>query len=194
MKTSNPTDAKEAILEALLELHDEMFVRSAYEIILSRAPDPGGLYNYVSQVRQGIHKAQIVAELAESPEGKLRSEELPGLRSMVARYRKRTPSLWRRLIRRLTSATTELTERHLRAIDNQLYLLEQGQLAQAKQLAELLTLVRNKTLASGNATSSSCGSENDTIPTLLLSQLSPRLGRTFVELKAAIALKRLQDS
>jgi hypothetical protein len=194
MKTPNVVEAKRDTLEALLTLHDEAFVRSAYEIILHRAPDPGGLQNYVSQVRRGIHKAQIVAELAQSPEGILKPVDLPGLRSMIARYRKRVPSLWRRLIWRLTSAAAEPTERHLRAIDNQLYLLEQGQLAQAKQLADLLAMVRDKTLAPGNAKSSARGSENGTIHTLLLSQLSPKLRRAFMELKAAIALKQAKDN
>jgi hypothetical protein len=194
MKTSMPIDATETTLETLLELHDEMFVRNAYEMILGRTPDPGGLQNYVLQVRQGIHKAQIVAELAQSPEGMLKSAELPGLRSMIAGYRKRDPSPWRRLFRRLTIAATEPTERHLRAIDNQLYLLEQALSAQAKQLADLLTLVRNNTLTTGGLESSSRGADNVAIHAPPLSHLSPSLRRTFTELKAAIAMKRTKDN
>jgi Domain of unknown function (DUF4214) len=190
MKTSMPVKGEEFSLEALLDLHDDVFVRCAYKVILGRMPDPGGQQNYVSQVRQGIHKAQIVVELALSPEGRLKSVELPGLQSLIRRYRKRAPSIWRRLFRQLTRAATEPTERQLRAIDNQLYLLGQAQSAHAKQLAELLSLLQEKGLPPGSVESGSRSSEKSAIHAPPLTHLSPNLGRTFTELKAAIAIKR----
>lgn len=177
-------------LEQLLELHDEAFVTQAYQSILGRMPDPGGLANYLKQVRAGVHKAQIVAELAQSSEGKLRSVEPPGLRYAVAKYRKRAPTLGRRLLQQMMNAAMEPLERHLRAIDNQLYLLEQSQSAQAKQLADLLALIQNRMPDLGGSSSSSPNSANDAIHAPPLSHHSPNLGQLFTELKAAIAMKR----
>jgi hypothetical protein len=53
------------------ELDDEAFVRQAYQRLLDRPADPDGLQNYVSQLRSGMPKAQIVAELEGSPEGRM---------------------------------------------------------------------------------------------------------------------------
>jgi hypothetical protein len=194
MKDTPPLGTSTFTIEDLLKLYDEAFVMKAYTTILGRAPDQGGLENYLAQVRTGVHKAQIVAELALSPEGKDTSAELPGLQSIIARYRKRAPSLWQRLFQRMTSAATEPTERHLRAIDNQLYLLEQSLSAQAKQLADLLTLAQNRMMTPGIGKSGYLGSVNDAIRTPRLSYLSPNLARTFTELKTAIAMHRAKDT
>jgi hypothetical protein len=186
-----PNEREGVTLEALLELHDEMFVSKAYEVILGRMPDPGGLANYLAQVRAGAHKAQIIAELAESPEGVLKSVDLPGLPFLVSRYRKRAPSLWHRVLRQLMSGATEPSERQLRAIDNQLYLLDRALSAQAKQIADLTSLLKGKLLVSSGVITDSRDSENERIHAPPLSHLSPSLGRIFTELKAAIALKRV---
>jgi len=167
-------------------------VKRAYELILGRTPDSGGLANYLAQVRAGVHKAQIVAELALSPEGNARQAALPGLRDIVSVHRKRAPSLWRRLFRNRTSAAVEPTERQLRALDNRLYLLERNLSAQAKQLADLATLVQSGLTSPNGPIQNSIGPKNDSMPVgRFLSHLSPGVERTFTELKAAIAMKRV---
>jgi len=183
MNESTPSET--LILEALFQLHDEAFVRGAYEAILGRTPDPGGLDNYLAQVRAGILKAHIVAELADSPEGRIKAVELPGLRSAIAAYRKRAPTLLTRLFRKLASASIEPAERQLRAIDNRLYRIEQYLLRQSRQLDDLLA---QKAPRFANA-SPGAAEKDDFADAPRPSDISPNVGRIFSELKAAIAMK-----
>ena len=140
MKNSPQIEPPAHTLEQLLKLHDEAFVRSAYKAILGRAPDQGGLENYLSQVRAGIHKAHILAELAQSPEGRLNAAPAPGLHLAIAQYAKHASSLWVRMFRWLGNASVESTDRQLRIMDNRLYLVEQAVAQQTSQFVELLTL------------------------------------------------------
>jgi hypothetical protein len=177
MKNSPPFEPPAHTLEQLLKLHDEAFVRSAYKAILGRAPDQGGLENYLSQVRAGIHKAHILAELAQSPEGRLKAAPVPGLHLAIAQYAKHASSVWVRMFRRLGNASVESTDRQLRIMDNRLYLVEQAVAQQTSQFVELLTLANQGAQQSV-----------DYDPSLL----SPGVVRTFAELKAAIAEKQRQ--
>jgi hypothetical protein len=177
--------ALSSTLAELLELHDEAFVQSAYEQILGRTPDPGGLSNYLAQVRAGVGRAQIVAELAQSPEGKLNRSELPGLGALIADHRKRSLSVLGGFFRRFGREILEPTQRQLRSMDNSLYLMDQRLIKQAQQLDDLGALIQRiasrapdsdpKQLPSGGAVSA---------------PLPPKLSRTFTELKAAIAMKQ----
>jgi hypothetical protein len=176
-------------LEQLIELYDEAFVTKAYEVILGRAPDPGGLSNYLAQVRSGVHKAQIIAELAQSSEGRLKGIELPGLHAIIAKNRKGIPYFINRLVRRLANTSVEQNGRQLRIIDNRLYLIERSLIQQTKQIDNLLTLVRQTEIRPVSP-SSRVLDNNDVVHAPTLSHLSPNLRRTFSALKAAIAMKR----
>lgn len=180
-------------VEDILKLHDKPFVVKAYAAILGRTPDPGGLANYLAQVRAGAHKAQILAELAESPEGRRQSPGLPGLQNVIRRYGKRPPSLWARFMRRISRDDSESTERHLRAIENQLYLLDQHVSEQAKHLSDLMTLVLSKDSAPHPMGSSHPEHSDEVGSTLSAAQISRNVARTFAELKAAIANDRAKD-
>jgi hypothetical protein len=191
MNHSPLPDATATTLEQLFELHDQAFVTKAYEVILGRAPDQGGLSNYLGQVRSGVPKEQIVAELALSSEGRLKGVALPGMRTVLAKYHRGVPYFLHRLFRRLAIASTEPTERQLRIINNRLYLMEQSLLQQAKQLDDLLALVRQ--IGIHPVSPSARGLANDdAIHAPPFSHLAPKLARTFVELKTMIATKRTQ--
>lgn len=176
-------------LEALLELPDTLFVIAAYQAVLGRAPDPGGLQNYVSKVRAGNDKVHILAELVQSPEGRIR--ELSGLSEAIVEFRKRSPSFWGRLYRRLAGTASGSTERNLRVIDNRLRLAEQALAKQAEQLADLRALALRLLANSGSgdlidqAPDNFGAAHSDSI-----SQISPNVARIFLELRAAIATKR----
>jgi hypothetical protein len=181
--------ASASTLAELLKLHDKAFVHSAYEQILGRTPDPGGLSNYLAQVRAGVGRAQIVAELAQSPEGKLNRSELPGLGALIAEHGKRPSSVLGLFFRRLGRETLEPTQRQLRSIDNSLYLMDQRLIKQAQQLDDLSALIQriaSRAPISGPAQSPSGGA----VSAPPISSLPPKLSRTFTELKAAIAMKR----
>jgi glycosyltransferase involved in cell wall biosynthesis/SAM-dependent methyltransferase len=53
----------------LLKLSDVNFVRQAYQLILSREPDPKGLAHYTAMLRRGERKTQILADIRFSKEG-----------------------------------------------------------------------------------------------------------------------------
>ena len=135
--------------QALLTLGDEDFVRQAYLLVLGREADLGGLDNYLVAVRSGADKAQLVAQLALSDEGRQRHVSVPGLDTLLqAQPPMGPPPLPQRVMRRLFAPlrgpSQEPLERALRAIDNRLYRMEQTLARQhtnvaalAEQLAQL---------------------------------------------------------
>jgi hypothetical protein len=190
MKNSMPLAPPALTLEGLLKLHDEAFVTSAYKVLLGRPVDPGGLENYLRRVRAGAQKSQIVAELAGSPEGKLRSADLPGLRDLIAEYRKDAPSIWLRVFRRLSGTPMDTIERQLRVIDNRLYMMEQCAAEQNRQMAALLILLTQGLSepvgSSSRPNASNVGDVTDSAPRSIL---PPNVRQTFFDLKATIAMK-----
>jgi hypothetical protein len=170
--------------EALLDLHDEAFVVKAYAVILGRVPDPEGLRNYLAQVRSGTDRAKIVAELALSPEGRLVAADLPGLSDVLVNYG-RTQSLAARLRRGLVGGSIESAERQIRILENRLYLLELALAQQTTLVVELLMSQELNFDSELNASRIGTSINDVEQPTA-----SPRLSRTFVELKSAIVRKQ----
>ncbi|WP_137680646.1 FkbM family methyltransferase [Aurantiacibacter suaedae] len=64
------TTAPITSVEQLLNWHDEQFVDLAFQSVLGRAPDPEGRAYYVSRLRKGVHKLQILKQLRRSDEGR----------------------------------------------------------------------------------------------------------------------------
>jgi GT2 family glycosyltransferase len=56
--------------QELLHLEDQAFVEQAYVEALGRASDAAGLKNYLERIRGGVSKAQVLAELRDSDEGR----------------------------------------------------------------------------------------------------------------------------
>ena len=105
----------------LLELRDEQFVRTCFMTLLRRPADPTGIGNYLRQVRAGVSKSKIVAELVSSPEGRKIEHTLPGLASLVEAERRARPNLLQRLLRRLGRDLFYPVEVQLNALENRLY-------------------------------------------------------------------------
>jgi hypothetical protein len=123
-------------VDELLTLYDEAFVRSAYRTLLDRDADPSGLQHYLSQLRLGIAKQRIIAQIALSPEGKHHALDLPGLKRTVKAYGGR--SLIAGLLRRLNMGSDGHVQRHLRMIENRLFAIEQRIALQSTQINQLL--------------------------------------------------------
>ena len=179
-------------VEEILELHDEAFVKAAYRSILGRTPDLGGLQNYLAQVRAGVNKAQILRELAQSPEGVATTRGPSGIQHILREYDKHLP-IWRRIFRQMTGQEREAIDRQLRILDNRLYLAEQAIANQTSMFTELLSSLHGhepRALQSIEPKSSHSTfdlGELGGAPSP--SQLSQGLARTFMELKTAIARK-----
>jgi Domain of unknown function (DUF4214) len=191
MKNSTPSAQPPLTLEALLKLHDEAFVTIAYKAILGRSADPEGLENYLRQVRTGVEKSRIVAELASSPEGKLRSADFPGLRDMMAAHGKDASSFWTRVFGRSPSTAMETIERQLRIIDNRLSMVEQCAAEQNRQIAALLILLTQLPTEPGDSNSRANASDVNVINSAAPPSILPlNVRKTFADLKAAIAMKQ----
>ena len=98
-------------LESLLRHEDRQFVECAYLTILRRPPDLEGLENYLTLLRRGVPKMQILFGMKDSPEGRKVGGELDGLREAIAQFKssrlpairslfgsRRTPFMDRRLL------------------------------------------------------------------------------------------------
>ncbi|WP_354278495.1 glycosyltransferase [Sphingomonas trueperi] len=97
----------------LLNFWDEDFVKAAYVAIIRREADPAGLAHYVLQLRGGVDRRRILADMASSKEG--RDANLPGLKSVV-----RSIEPYGKLSR-LTGRSDSKAAMQLSAIQNALY-------------------------------------------------------------------------
>jgi Domain of unknown function (DUF4214) len=70
-----------------LPLHDRAFVTAAYRAVLRREPDLVGLEGYLAQLRSGMSKAEILACLQYSAEGRLAGTLVAGLRFPYAMHK-----------------------------------------------------------------------------------------------------------
>jgi hypothetical protein len=70
----------------LLYFHDEHFIRSAFQTLLNREPDPEGLRYYLAIVRSGVEKIEILSQLYMSVEGRSRQLKVNGLNETIEAY------------------------------------------------------------------------------------------------------------
>jgi hypothetical protein len=111
-------------LDELLACNGQKFVRSAFQTILGREPDPEGLAYYIARLRAGYSKMRTVQQLRLSKEGFANEVRLPGLDAAISRY-KRGQYIAVGWLFRLFDGTesNHPTQRKLRGMENQLWLL-----------------------------------------------------------------------
>ncbi|MCJ8269337.1 MAG: DUF4214 domain-containing protein [Psychrosphaera sp.] len=64
----------------LLRFYDEPFVINVYHAMLKRAPDEGGMFHYLKELRSGrLSRIEIIAGMFLSAEGKLAKVKIKGL-------------------------------------------------------------------------------------------------------------------
>jgi FkbM family methyltransferase len=125
-------------LDELLAYHDQQFVRTAYQTLLGRTPDPEGLSYYLGRLRIGYSKLQIVTQLRLSKESNARAVNLPGLDTAMQRYQRGQYPLVGWLFRLLEGTeSNHPTERNLRAIERQINRLDHELGSITQQLARL---------------------------------------------------------
>jgi hypothetical protein len=126
MYMTNPKPADVSV-EYLVSFHDEKFVHVAYNILLNRTPDPDGLAYYLSRVRSGISKIEILAQLRLSEEGKARNVSVSGLDKEIKRLKSSKIPLIGPVLKIFAgSAPGEDTQKNLRAIENKLNAIEEN--------------------------------------------------------------------
>lgn len=70
----------------LLAPHDREFIRTAYQAVLGRAPDPDGEAYYLARLRAGTHKLAILKQLRRSSEGRNFIPGVAGLDRAIKRH------------------------------------------------------------------------------------------------------------
>jgi FkbM family methyltransferase len=79
----NPETGEATSLRALLACQDHRFVQCAYLTLLKRQPDTDGFGFYLSRLRNGAPKLQLLGEIMESHEAQSIGIVVPGLRNAV---------------------------------------------------------------------------------------------------------------
>lgn len=86
--SEHPGAPRRLALDPLLAGDDTSFLRAAYRQVLGRDADPAGLDNHLRNLHSGRHtRAEILAALIDSPEGRQRPVEVDGLRARVRWHR-----------------------------------------------------------------------------------------------------------
>ncbi len=129
---SNQPNTAVATLDELLSHYDEDFIYSAYHNVLGRAPDAEGLRYYLTRLRYGISKIEILAQLHESIEAKSYRVEIAGLDAVIRRHKWIKLPLIGSVLRLAGIRDGVNVEQNLRAIENKLF----AQDAQIKQRVE----------------------------------------------------------
>lgn len=132
-------------LRELCMLNDRAFVEAAYQIVLAREPDCNGMSTYLRQIRAGMSKIGILNGLINSPEFAIRKasisklsraktisdqneksalELVRTLETAAKRYRFSQLPILGILLRLIFDIESESeSERRIRRLENQLYLL-----------------------------------------------------------------------
>ncbi len=93
-----------------MPFEDEAFVRNAFLCIMQREPDPSGLGNYLTKLRQGVEKPTILAELTRSEEAKRHGVSIRGLFAYRALNKLQRLKVVRPLARRVFALYRRLSE------------------------------------------------------------------------------------
>ena len=88
----------------VLALDREAFLQTAYIAVLGRRPDPEGMSHYLTQMRTGVSKEDVVFALATSPEGLRTQRDVAGLDALLRSVQRRRSSLTRRVLGRIGRA------------------------------------------------------------------------------------------
>ena len=195
-----PNPPRATTLDELLAHNDMHFVYCAYLTILSRAPDSEGLGYYISRLRKGISKIEIVTQLRLSSEGKTCATKLPGLDIAVQNHKRGQYPLIGWLLRRINGTEgNEPTARKLRGIENQLFLLSDESCRRFSELGTALTSLNNLVAQQTQSIAATQGDKPLTVPEALitnpinaseldsLKQLSPSARAIYIQLKAVTA-------
>ncbi len=183
---NSPTGAAKS-LDELLSLYDERFVRCAYWTLLRREADPGGLANYLRQLRRGAAKVQLIVELADSEEGRNAAGHLPALAELVEANEPRPPSLLRRVAARISNVLLAPLAPQLRAMDNEIHAISD----RAEQRFNQLQAAAGTHHRAGLRTVGADNTDSQDARQLLATDLIAAQGRSDLPASAAVFAARL---
>ncbi|OYQ25074.1 hypothetical protein CHU93_14685 [Sandarakinorhabdus cyanobacteriorum] len=122
----------------LLAPHDREFIRTAYQSVLGRAPDPDGEAHFLGHLRAGVHKLTILRHLRQSDEGRAFIPGVAGLDRAIRRHRRANLPVIGALFRLFTGAEGNgATHRQLRILANDLGRMRGEQVGLAAMVQQL---------------------------------------------------------
>lgn len=141
-EASNSQSPKARSINAVLAYDDRQFVESAYQLILDRNPDSGGLNYYLARLRGGARKLQILNELSSSEEARARCVEVPDLRKALRRQGFINIPVLGGLFKWLSGLEGDsVGEVKMRAIQHQFYSVKEELAALERRQDEVLTQI-----------------------------------------------------
>jgi len=186
-------------LAALLACHDQHFIRCAYQTLLNRAPDPEGLGYYLARLRLGFSKIQILAQLRLSSEGQAHAAQVSGLDAAIKNHQQGRYPLIGWVFRRINGwEGNHPTERKLRGIENQIFLLGDESNRRFNQMESALTGLQQLVVQQTQVAVAALGSAGLAIPDIAkiavvqppepdgLKQLSARARGIYFQLKTTV--------
>ena len=137
--TATNTPVIAATLDELLACHDLHFVRSAYQTLLGREPDPDGLKYYKKRLNAGYSKIGLLKQIRASAEGGLRTPNVLGLDQVIKKYKWGRMPIIGRVFRLLNPFVSDCEmKRKFRIIERQLHSLNQECMQRFDRLENLL--------------------------------------------------------
>ncbi len=98
---NNTSDVTERVVsvEELIHLPDDLFLRQCYRLFFGRVPDVAGYQNYASAlVTNRISKPEIIQEMVNSEEGRMKAAKISGLTQELLNYGIKKRTQWNRPI------------------------------------------------------------------------------------------------
>lgn len=113
-------------LPELLSHNDQQFVQCAYRTLLGREPDSEGMGYYLTRLRSGFRKIEILAQLKSSSEGKSQESTIPDLEKFVAQYQRERYPLVGWIFKAFNNIQGKKSiEQEIRSIGNKIFLMQQ---------------------------------------------------------------------
>jgi glycosyltransferase involved in cell wall biosynthesis len=111
--------------DELLSHNDIEFIHNAYITLLGREPDSDGMQYYLSRLRNGISKLEILSQLRMSTEAKSRQAHVVGLGKAIKLHKQFKNPFLGSLLRLCGAKQPENSgPQIMRAIENKIYLLD----------------------------------------------------------------------
>lgn len=106
----------------ILSAHDDAFIRKTYRAVLGREADSDGFHHYLSMIRQGINKWDIIGRLRFSREGRKFGAKIPGVHAKFIKQKIYGIPLIGRVLQ-IGAVLWQLPnlEKSLRALENYVY-------------------------------------------------------------------------
>lgn len=142
--TLNSTTYVPITIDELLSNNDENFIYNAYFSILGRAPDPEGMSYYLTRIRGGTSKLEIITQLSKSSEYKSLTVKLLDLGNKLSRQKKfAIPLLGPLLQYFFAREKSSDIKKNLRAIENSLYIIS-NKIEKNQKLSNSLNVKNSK--------------------------------------------------